>query len=95
MFYLRESTRHKCPADALNSLRPSYFKKPHVSPDKYKDPDPRDLARHARHLSKYIFPSQYGLSSVFMIDPNRKEKYQQPDYTDREQEIKVAICSRV
>jgi telomerase reverse transcriptase len=70
----------------LNRLCPSYFKKPRVDAATYKDPDPRALAKDPRHLSKYIFPSQYGLSSVFM---HRKQTYQQPDYSDREQEIKV------
>lgn len=77
--------------DAINRLRPSYFKKPRVDPATYKDPDPRVLAKDARHLSKYIFPSQYGLSSVFLLITNRKERYQQPDYSDREQEIKVGV----
>ena len=74
--------------DVLNRLRPSYFKKPRVDFATYKDPDPRALANDARHLSKYIFPSQYGLSSAFM---HRKQTYQQPDFSDREQEIKVRV----
>lgn len=74
--------------DVLNRLCPSYFKKPRLDPATYKEPDPRALAKDARHLSKYIFPSQYGLSSVFM---HRQQTYQQPDYSDREQEIKVRV----
>ncbi|KAI9567402.1 hypothetical protein HD554DRAFT_1980942, partial [Boletus coccyginus] len=38
------------------------------------------------YLNNYIFPSQYGLSSVLMY---WQQTYQQPDYSDREQEIKV------
>ncbi|KAF8554611.1 hypothetical protein OG21DRAFT_1412295, partial [Imleria badia] len=77
------------PVDVLNRLNPSYFKKPRVDPATYKDADPRALAKDARHLSKYIFPSQYGLSSVFVLVTNQIQAYQQPDYTDREREIKV------
>ncbi|KIJ66968.1 hypothetical protein HYDPIDRAFT_85706, partial [Hydnomerulius pinastri MD-312] len=51
------------------------------------DPDPRKLAKDSRHLSKYIFPLQYGLSNVFSYVANRKVTYQQPDYSDREHEI--------
>ncbi|KAF8440398.1 hypothetical protein L210DRAFT_3400793, partial [Boletus edulis BED1] len=58
------------------------------------DPDPLDLAKDARHLSKYIFPSQYGLSSVFMFATSQKQTYQQPDYSDRDQEMKVRILGR-
>lgn len=89
IFFLRNNYP-KFPADALNRLCPSYFKKPRVDPATYKDPDPRILAKDARHLSKYIFPSQYGLSNVFVF-ANRKESYKQPDYSDREQEIKVRV----
>lgn len=81
--------------DVLNRLCPSYFKKPRVYPATYKDPDPRALAKDARHLSKYIFPSQYGLSSVFMFVVNRKQVYQQPDYSDREHEIKVGVSDMI
>lgn len=77
--------------DALNRLRPSYFKKPRADLATYKDPDPSGLAKDTRHLSKYIFPSQYGLSSIFILMTNRKERYPQTDYSDREREIKVCV----
>ena len=79
------------PVDVLNLLRPSYFKKPGVDPSAHGDPDPLALAKDARHLSKYIFPSQYRLSSVFVFPTNRKPTSQQPDYSDREHEIKVRV----
>jgi hypothetical protein len=40
-------------------------------------------------LSKYIFPLQYGLSNVFTSQVPGKEHYKQPDFVDREREIKV------
>ncbi|KIJ13439.1 hypothetical protein PAXINDRAFT_81133, partial [Paxillus involutus ATCC 200175] len=58
------------------------------------DPDPRKLAKDGRHLSKYIFPLQYGLPNVFSHVTDRKEKYQQPDYSDREREIKLLGCCK-
>ncbi|KAG1877989.1 hypothetical protein DFJ58DRAFT_648689 [Suillus subalutaceus] len=58
-----------------------------VDSDTYRDPDPRDQARKARHLSKYIFPLQYGLSNVFTSQLQAKEHYKQPDFADRENEI--------
>ncbi|KAG1808930.1 uncharacterized protein BJ212DRAFT_1229448, partial [Suillus subaureus] len=74
--------------DVLNRLKPSYIKHT-VNPETFRDPDPRDEARNARHLSKYIFPLQYGLCSVFTSQVPSKEHYEQPDFTDREREIKV------
>lgn len=90
-FVSRKPLTSESTVDALNRLRPAYFKKPRVDPATYKAPDPRGLEKDARHLSKYIFPSQYGLSSVFILAADRKERYQQPDYTDREREIKVRV----
>ncbi|KAA1467623.1 hypothetical protein DENSPDRAFT_769983, partial [Dentipellis sp. KUC8613] len=45
---------------------------------------------HARHLSKYIFPRQYGLANAFT--PTVQPKWlphKLPDYADRENEIKT------
>jgi hypothetical protein len=60
-----------------------------IDPGTYRDPDPRDEARNARHLSKYIFPLQYRLSNVFTSQSPAKEHYKQPNFTDREREIQV------
>ncbi|OAX35477.1 hypothetical protein K503DRAFT_696963, partial [Rhizopogon vinicolor AM-OR11-026] len=53
------------------------------------DPDPREKAQKARHLSKYMFPLQYGLSNVFSHQSPTKESYKQPDFADREREIEL------
>ncbi|KAG2047676.1 hypothetical protein BDR06DRAFT_896980, partial [Suillus hirtellus] len=55
------------------------------------DPDPRLQAQKARHLSKYIFPLQYGLSNVFSQPSAAKETYKQPNFADREREIQVRL----
>lgn len=41
----------------------------------------------ARHLSKYLFPREYGLATAFASV--RAHKY--PDFADREDEIKVSV----
>lgn len=89
-FILQGDVGTKFATDFLNRLCPSYYRKPAIDPHTYTDPDPRTLARDARHLSKYIFPSEYGLSSVFVLAADPKGTYQQPNYWDREQEIKVS-----
>ncbi|KAG2356178.1 hypothetical protein BDR07DRAFT_1301185, partial [Suillus spraguei] len=53
------------------------------------DPDPREQAKKTRHLSKYIFPLQYGLSNVFSQPSAAKETYKQPNFADREREIQT------
>ena len=59
-------------------------------PEDYVDPDPRKQAENSRHLAKYIFPRQYGLSSPFSPGLRPKEEaFKFPDYLDREEEIKV------
>lgn len=76
--------------DILNRIEPSYQCKPKARPGEWVDPDPRQQAGHARHLAKYVFPRQYGLSNPFLVptlaifQANRL-----PDYSDREEEIKV------
>jgi hypothetical protein len=42
----------------------------------------------ARHLSKYTFPREYGLATVFSSDA-KAHKYS--DFADREDEIKVRV----
>ncbi|KAF9468017.1 hypothetical protein BDZ94DRAFT_1154632, partial [Collybia nuda] len=53
------------------------------------DPDPRDQAKMARHLSKYIFPRQYGLSSPFQFTSQTRGAFKLPNYQDRESEISL------
>jgi telomerase reverse transcriptase len=74
--------------DIFNILSPSYQRKREVRPT---EPDPRKLAQDARHLAKYVFPRQYGLSSPFRTVFSRKEAFKIPNYSDREAEIKVSI----
>ncbi len=49
--------------------------------------DYHDRMEDARHLSKYIFPREYGLATAFASV--RAHKY--PDFADREDEIKVRV----
>ncbi|EIW83940.1 hypothetical protein CONPUDRAFT_51134, partial [Coniophora puteana RWD-64-598 SS2] len=53
------------------------------------DPDPREQARQARHLSKYIFPLQYDLKNIFTNVPNPKDVHNLHNFFDRELEIKA------
>ncbi|KAI6025951.1 hypothetical protein F5J12DRAFT_716154, partial [Pisolithus orientalis] len=53
------------------------------------DPDPEEQARNVRHLSKYVFPLQYGLPNVFGHVANRSETYRQPLFADREYDIRL------
>lgn len=55
----------------------------------------------ARHLAKYVFPRQYGLSSPFMFAFSKRDAAvaKLPDFSDREVDIKVSLsaifrCSR-
>lgn len=73
----------------LNRINPAYFKRSPRDPATYKDPDPEEQARNVRHLSKYIFPLQYGLPNVFGHVANRNETYRQPNFSDREYDIKL------
>ncbi|KAG6896050.1 hypothetical protein C0992_010666 [Termitomyces sp. T32_za158] len=72
----------------LNRIYPSYLRPPKVDPDQYVDPDPKEQLQHARHLSKYVFPRQYGLNNPFFVANLRKNAFNAPDYMDREAEIK-------
>ena len=51
--------------DVLHQLNPSYFRKPKVDPEYWVDPDPKEQLNNARHLAKYVFPRQHGLSNPF------------------------------
>ncbi|KAF7974772.1 hypothetical protein HWV62_11243 [Athelia sp. TMB] len=79
------------PRHILNRLYPSYLRKPKLNPSQYVDPDPKVQAEQARHLAKYVFPRQYGLSSVFKASaPQSKfSAVSIPDFSDREKEIKA------
>jgi hypothetical protein len=54
--------------------------------------DTREQAAAARHLSKYIFPRQFGLMHVFDAKEAARTggAWQYSDWTDREAEIKVS-----
>lgn len=73
-------------ADILNLIHPSFSK---AAPALDPDEDPIGQARHTRHLAKYIFPGQYGLSTPFKYVAARKA-YVYPNYLDRELDIKVS-----
>ncbi|KIK45335.1 hypothetical protein CY34DRAFT_78126 [Suillus luteus UH-Slu-Lm8-n1] len=97
MFYARPNREHSsrniivglpC-THVLNRLNPSYFRQTQPQAGAYQDPDPRQQAQKTRHLSKYIFPLQYGLSNVFSQPSAAKETYKQPNFADREREIEL------
>ena len=54
------------------------------------DPDPKEAEARVRHLAKYVFPRQYGLSHPF-VEHERGffQSHKSPDYSNREEEIKV------
>ncbi|TFK18117.1 hypothetical protein FA15DRAFT_603870, partial [Coprinopsis marcescibilis] len=72
--------------DILNRLKPAYAKAG-VAAGVYEDPSERKQAEHARHVSKYIFPGQYGLSTPFQMYSVKKESFIYPDYLDRDGDI--------
>ncbi|KAG9006699.1 hypothetical protein FRB93_008431 [Tulasnella sp. JGI-2019a] len=49
----------------------------------------KNLQKWARHLSKYIFPRQYGLSNVFTAERDPKSRHPFPSYDDREDDILI------
>ncbi|PBL03542.1 hypothetical protein ARMGADRAFT_911497, partial [Armillaria gallica] len=53
------------------------------------DYDPRQQQEKARHLSKYIFPRQYGLSSAFTFKTSKWGPATTPTFTDRGAEIRT------
>ncbi|KAI0359808.1 hypothetical protein OH77DRAFT_1493323 [Trametes cingulata] len=77
------------PKHVLNRFYPCWSPKPRVNSGEWVDPDPRQQMEHARHLAKYVFPRQYGLSNPFVSPSHRTSYARQPDYLDREHEIKM------
>ncbi|EPT01423.1 hypothetical protein FOMPIDRAFT_1120664, partial [Fomitopsis schrenkii] len=76
--------------DILNLTYPScYSRRPTAVAE--ADPTPKDITAHVRHLAKYVFPRQYGLSHPF-IEHERTtfQSHKSPDYSNREEEIKKA-----
>lgn len=78
--------------DILNRFNPAYEHKPKMNLEAWVDPDPRKQMEHARHLAKYVFPRQYGLSSPFGSNPSAltRDGFKFPNYANRESEIKVS-----
>jgi hypothetical protein len=75
--------------DALNQIYPSYASK--SSGTQAQPPyAPEKQAEEVRHLSKYIFPAQYGMQSAFQYISARKGD-QYPNYLDREKDIEVSF----
>ena len=70
--------------DILNILNPSSQKSKSAFRQRR---DHHERMEDARHLSKYLFPREYGLVTAFASV--RAHKY--PDFADREDEIKVRI----
>jgi hypothetical protein len=70
--------------DTLNVLNPSSRQ----SKSWYQTHDHHKRMEAARHLSKYIFPREYGLATVFTSSA-KAHKYS--DFADREEEIKVRV----
>jgi telomerase reverse transcriptase len=85
-------------ADILNRLSPSYQRDPKIDHEHYVhvDPEPRQQARAARHLAKYVFPEAFRLRSPFSFSTQGRSKASQslPDFSDREDEIKVCPFHR-
>ena len=77
------------PIDILNRLNPSYHRRPKLRPEDFVDPDARVQAEQARHLAKYVFARQFGLSNVFDLSARSKGPMKAPDFFDRESEIMV------
>ncbi|EPQ52884.1 hypothetical protein GLOTRDRAFT_13487, partial [Gloeophyllum trabeum ATCC 11539] len=54
--------------------------------------NPRKRADDSRHLAKYVFPRQYGLSNAFSCtSTNRYQPALTPNFSNRESEIKVCL----
>ncbi|KAL7279239.1 hypothetical protein ACG7TL_007079 [Trametes sanguinea] len=77
------------PKHILNRMYPCWLAKSHGD-EMRVDPDPREQMEHARHLAKYVFPRQYGLSSPFGFAASSQWIGSRlPDFLDREQELKL------
>ncbi|KAG2017771.1 hypothetical protein CC2G_007253 [Coprinopsis cinerea AmutBmut pab1-1] len=73
----------------LNRIHPSYSRERRDPHTPYQEPDHRKQAENVRHLSKYIFPGQYGLQTPFQSFSGKKDAFPYPDYLDRESEIEI------
>ena len=51
--------------------------------------DSKEFEFCARHMSKYVFPLQYNLKSVFGTENVKNEQFERWKFVDREQEISV------
>jgi hypothetical protein len=69
--------------DILNVLNPSFRRSTKA---RFQARDYHKRMEDARHLSKYVFPREYGLATVF-ASAAKAHKYS--DFADREDEIKV------
>ncbi|KAF8486066.1 hypothetical protein DFH94DRAFT_623033 [Russula ochroleuca] len=70
--------------DILNVLNPSFRRSTKA---RFQARDYHKRMEDARHLSKYVFPREYGLATVF-ASAAKAHKYS--DFADREDEIKKA-----
>lgn len=85
-------------SDVLNKVKSLHWEESHKLAQ-----DPSEAARanafKARHVSKYIFPRQYGLENVFSVriaanaDGGKYEQFNRQMYDDRETEIVVCRSS--
>jgi hypothetical protein len=80
---MRENILSHNHADILNVLNPSFHRS---TIPRFQTRDYHKRMEDARHLSKYVFPREYGLATVF-ASANKAHKYS--DFADREDEIKV------
>ncbi|CAL1716650.1 unnamed protein product [Somion occarium] len=76
------------PKHVLNRLNPSIHKK-RDSGQVWVEPDPRKQMENARHLAKYVFPTQYELPNPFTVDRTCFQGHRLPNYFDREDQIKA------
>ncbi|CCM03069.1 uncharacterized protein FIBRA_05189 [Fibroporia radiculosa] len=78
------------PTDILNRLNSAYKRKSKAKAcsEPWVDPDPREQAKNARHLSKFVFPRQYGLANPFFVAEHAAlQALKQLDYSNQEDEI--------
>ncbi|KAI0254937.1 hypothetical protein BJV78DRAFT_1120090, partial [Lactifluus subvellereus] len=86
--YMRRNVLSLLHTDILNVLNSS-FRRPKRA--WYQTHDHHKRMEAARHLSKYVFPREYGLATVFASSA-KAHKYS--DFADREEEIKKAPASK-
>ncbi|KAI0001414.1 hypothetical protein BJV74DRAFT_765921, partial [Russula compacta] len=86
--YMRENILLYIHTDVLNVLNSSFRR---TTGARYQAQDHHKRMEAARHLSKYIFPREYGLATVF-TSAAKAHKYS--DFADREGEIKKAYASK-